>query len=209
MADILHRNPRAAAAAATAAAAAAWASPCALTVVGCRPRPRGSSCRRRSLRSHKDGLALGSWWKGLVSSACTLLFPSRSSLLGSTMADRLPGLTSAPSLPDLPLSTLTSALTSLFLPHPPAADLGSAPALPRHRRRARAVGPLAQAPRWERARGTASANFQRCVCAILLSGSEAAGRASGVGIREWVGSRTPAHSVQEVSLGGWRSCPGF
>ena len=89
VADILHRNPRAAAAAAAATAAAAWASPCALTVVGCRPRPRGSSCRRRSLRSQKDGLALGSWWKGLVSSACTLLFPSRSSLLGSTMADRL------------------------------------------------------------------------------------------------------------------------
>ncbi|XP_017748969.1 PREDICTED: uncharacterized protein LOC108543161 [Rhinopithecus bieti] len=61
--------------------------------------------------------------------------PSRSPLLGSTMADRLPSLTSAPSLPDLPLSTLTSALTSLFLPHPPAAGLGSASAPPRHRRR--------------------------------------------------------------------------
>lgn len=49
-------------------------------------------------------------------------FPSRSPLLGATMADRLPGLTSAPSLPDLPLSTLTSALTSRFLPRlpPPA-----------------------------------------------------------------------------------------
>ncbi|XP_077022994.1 uncharacterized protein LOC143688673 [Tamandua tetradactyla] len=51
------------------------------------------------------------------------------------MADRLPSLTSAPSLPDLPLSTLTSALTSLLLPRPPAADLGSALATPRHRRR--------------------------------------------------------------------------
>ncbi|XP_063499345.1 uncharacterized protein [Symphalangus syndactylus] len=69
--------------------------------------------------------------------------PSRSLLLGSTMADRLPSLTSAPSLPDLPLSTLTSALTSLFLPHPPAADLGSASSPPRHRRpdpRSRPVG---------------------------------------------------------------------
>lgn len=76
MADILHRNPRAAAA--TAAAAAAWASPRALTAVGCRPRPSDPSSRRRrwrSLRSQKEGLALGSRWKGPVSSACTLLFP--------------------------------------------------------------------------------------------------------------------------------------
>lgn len=44
--------------------------------------------------------------------------PSRAPLLRSTMADRLLSLTSAPSLPDLPLSTLTSALTSRFLPPP-------------------------------------------------------------------------------------------
>ncbi|KAM5211571.1 uncharacterized protein RBU33_007811 [Hipposideros larvatus] len=57
------------------------------------------------------------------------------------MADRLPSLTSAPSFLDLPLSTLTSALTSLFLPHPPATYLGSAPVRHVTGNRARAAAP--------------------------------------------------------------------
>ncbi|CAK7289651.1 hypothetical protein VULLAG_LOCUS651 [Vulpes lagopus] len=90
------------------------------------------------------------------------------------MADRLPGLTSAPSLPDLPLSTLTSPLTSRFLPRPPARyrpglrlriatspETGTAAAPARMRRRGSAPGP-------RRAR-------------LLLRRSLEAGRAAGGG----------------------------
>ncbi|XP_069396110.1 uncharacterized protein [Delphinus delphis] len=94
------------------------------------------------------------------------------------MADRLPSLTSALSLPDLPLSTLTSALTSLFLPHPPATGLGSASAPSRDLRWARAADPSAHAPRTEGGCAAASAGFLRRLGAFLLSRSEVAGRAS-------------------------------
>nr|XP_014701375.1 uncharacterized protein LOC106834314 [Equus asinus] len=126
--------------------------------------------------------------------------PSLSPLLGSTMADRRLSLTSAPSLPDLPLSTLTSVLTSLFLPHPPATDLGSARASPRHRRRHRAAGPGACAEEVERLRVCERRlpGSRRCVPSIPLGGR---GKPDRTQIR--------SHSGQEVGLGGRWRLPGI